>query len=202
VRSKCSAKAIITAHHQDDLIETAIINIIRGTKHQGFYALRTRDSIVRPLLHMTKQEILNYARVHNLEWREDSTNSETKYLRNRIRHAIDRDTLVATRTKVVELLEHIEKLGEEISEVADALVDYMGDFEIGRQKFASLPHIVAREVLAQYLRRRDVYFDEQTLERVTIGIKTRQNGKVIELPKSAKFIIEDNRARLQIAKGV
>src|SRR5581483_3464845 len=71
VQQKHKAKAIITAHHQDDLIETAIINILRGTGRRGLTALAQNRNVVRPLLDMSKAEIIKYAKRSNLEWRED-----------------------------------------------------------------------------------------------------------------------------------
>jgi tRNA(Ile)-lysidine synthase len=82
VADKHNAK-LITAHHSDDVVETIAINLSRGT---GWRGLAVLDSdIVRLLTGLTKQDILEYARANNLEWREDSTNADDKYLRNRIR---------------------------------------------------------------------------------------------------------------------
>ncbi|HEU4830732.1 MAG TPA: tRNA lysidine(34) synthetase TilS [Candidatus Saccharimonadales bacterium] len=74
---------LITAHHADDVIETIAINVTRGTGWRGLAVLDS--NIVRPLLDMTKNEILDYAKVQNLQWHEDSTNAGDAYLRNRIR---------------------------------------------------------------------------------------------------------------------
>ena len=92
VAEKHGAK-LVTAHHADDVIESIAINLSRGT---GWRGLAVIDSdVVRPLTDMNKSEILNYAKKHNLKWREDSTNSTNAYLRNRIRTRIadlDSDT--------------------------------------------------------------------------------------------------------------
>ncbi|MEI7539306.1 MAG: tRNA lysidine(34) synthetase TilS [Candidatus Saccharibacteria bacterium] len=82
VAKKHDAK-LITAHHADDVIETIVINLSRGT---GWRGLAVLDSdIIRPLTNLTKVEVINYANEHNLTWHEDSTNSSDVYLRNRIR---------------------------------------------------------------------------------------------------------------------
>lgn len=83
VAGKYDAK-IITAHHGDDVIETIAINLLRGTGWRGLAAMDS-ESITRPLTHVPKSEIVEYAKQHNLQWHEDSTNSNDKYLRNRIR---------------------------------------------------------------------------------------------------------------------
>ncbi len=92
VAKKHNAK-LVTAHHADDVIESIAINLSRGT---GWRGLAVLDSdVIRPLTDMDKSEILNYAKKHNLKWREDSTNSTDAYLRNRLRSKIsslDEDT--------------------------------------------------------------------------------------------------------------
>ncbi len=104
---------IITAHHQDDLVESIAINLIRGTAWRGL-AVLSSPGIVRPLLGMTKAEILDYARDNNLDWHEDSTNFDTKYLRNSLRQKcaeLDLDTkrlLLLYRNHQVVLRQQIE----------------------------------------------------------------------------------------------
>src|SRR5687768_12752801 len=83
---KYEGALIATAHHQDDVTETAIINILRGTGRRGMSSLTESDIYLRPLINLNKQEIYKYALEHRLEWVEDETNQSDKYLRNRIRH--------------------------------------------------------------------------------------------------------------------
>lgn len=91
---KYNAQYILTAHHLDDRIETWIFNFIRGTKLWGLSALSYRHEIekgtflLRPLITCTKNEILAYADENHIQYREDSTNSDTKYLRNHLRYTI------------------------------------------------------------------------------------------------------------------
>lgn len=89
---KCSYLA--TAHNANDLAETFIYNLTRGTGLTGLAgipikrALTKNCNIVRPIIDLKKQEILEYAKMRNLEWREDVTNEETQYTRNKIRHVV------------------------------------------------------------------------------------------------------------------
>ncbi len=75
---------IVTAHHQDDLLETIVMNSIRGTGWRGL-APMSRTDVVRPLIDMTKADIVRYALEHDLDWREDKTNDSPEYWRNRLR---------------------------------------------------------------------------------------------------------------------
>ena len=79
----------MTAHHLDDNIETILINIYRGKKLNPLTGIKQiNNTIVRPLLSFTKDDIVNYAKKNKLTWREDKSNFENKYLRNKIRNII------------------------------------------------------------------------------------------------------------------
>ena len=80
---------IVTAHHADDVVETFMINLSRGTGLDGLTGIPSQNgNIVRPLLPFSRTEIENYVSENNLHWREDSSNASDKYLRNKIRHHI------------------------------------------------------------------------------------------------------------------
>lgn len=80
---------ILTAHHQDDLLETILLNLTRGTGIAGLHGiLPKKDFIVRPLLFATRTAIFQFLQQRQLVWREDSSNRTSDYLRNRLRHEV------------------------------------------------------------------------------------------------------------------
>lgn len=80
---------IVLAHHLDDSIETFFLNLVRGTSLRGLRGIQVEnDKLIRPLLTFSKEEILHYAKNEGLKWREDSSNQETYYKRNLIRHEL------------------------------------------------------------------------------------------------------------------
>lgn len=80
---------IVTAHHGDDRIETAVFNTIRGADRLGMSSLKAkRGSIVRPLLPFAKAELITYASLQNLAYNEDSTNTNIDFSRNFVRHEL------------------------------------------------------------------------------------------------------------------
>ncbi|MDT0558759.1 tRNA lysidine(34) synthetase TilS [Ichthyenterobacterium sp. W332] len=80
---------ILTAHHADDNLETFLINFTRGTGLNGITGIpEINDNIVRPLLQFSREQIEDYAKGNNIKWREDSSNSSRKYLRNKLRHEV------------------------------------------------------------------------------------------------------------------
>lgn len=87
--AKYNLDYILTAHHADDNLETFLINFSRGTGIEGLTGIPVvRGNIVRPLLIFSRKEIATFARKQKIKWREDSSNAEENYLRNKIRHKI------------------------------------------------------------------------------------------------------------------
>ena len=80
---------LATAHHADDSAETFFINLLRGTGIAGLHGILPKhDNIVRPLLFATRKDIFDFAKANNIPFVEDSTNEETQFLRNKIRHRL------------------------------------------------------------------------------------------------------------------
>jgi tRNA(Ile)-lysidine synthase len=80
---------LATAHHLNDNIETIIINLLRGSGLKGMCGIPIiRDNIIRPLLKLSKKQILKFCNENNLEFVTDSTNESDDYVRNLIRHKI------------------------------------------------------------------------------------------------------------------
>jgi tRNA(Ile)-lysidine synthase len=78
---------IATAHHLNDNIETIIYNLIKGTGIRGLRGIPFRqEHIIRPLLFASREEIEAYQKENKLDFREDSSNADDKYTRNKIRH--------------------------------------------------------------------------------------------------------------------
>jgi tRNA(Ile)-lysidine synthase len=80
---------VLTAHHLDDQLETFLINFSRGTGLDGLIGIPSQnDKIIRPLLIFSRTEIETFAKENKLKWREDSSNTSDKYVRNKIRHHV------------------------------------------------------------------------------------------------------------------
>jgi tRNA(Ile)-lysidine synthase len=81
--------SIAVAHNLNDNIETLLINLTRGTGLTGLTGMKpVSNRIIRPLLFATRQDILTFRNKHKIVFREDKSNSDTKYIRNKIRHLV------------------------------------------------------------------------------------------------------------------
>ena len=87
IKNEAGYSYIVTAHHADDNIETLLMNFFRGTGLQGLTAIpQVNKDIIRPMLEIRRNEILNFAKQHHLQWVEDSSNQLSKYTRNFFRN--------------------------------------------------------------------------------------------------------------------
>lgn len=89
IRKENDLHSIATAHHLDDQLETILLNFTKGTGVNGLSGIRAKNSfIIRPLLQISKQSILQFAQENNIAFREDSSNRTDNYQRNKIRHHV------------------------------------------------------------------------------------------------------------------
>lgn len=191
-QAKKHTAIVVTAHHKDDLVETIAINIYRGTGWRGL-AVLGNNSIFRPLLTLTKNDIYEYALKNNLEWVEDSTNRQDIYLRNRMR-AVLSHLSQSSKDRLEGLWSEQKKLRDEI----DSEVKTLLHKPYSRYFFTSIEPLVAVELLRQALLvdTGKVLMRPQ-LERALLAIKTAkptstfQAGEGISLQFSANtFIVQ------------
>lgn len=174
IREGLEADAIITAHHQDDVLETAIINMLRGTGSRGLSALRSTSQLVRPLLTVPKEQVIAYARAHGLRWREDSTNTDDRYVRNYIRRHLVPRMSALDRQRLLHQIETSRRLHADIER---ELAPHIAGSELDRQWFRQLPYGVSAEAMAAWLRRHRVDFNRKAVHRLTVFAKAAQPGK-------------------------
>lgn len=90
VHRNYGAAAVVLAHHADDQAETVLMRLLRGSGTTGLSGMAYRNlrGYLRPLLEISRSEIEQYLHARGVSWREDASNSDTAYLRNRIRHQL------------------------------------------------------------------------------------------------------------------
>jgi len=89
IKNKYQGNWVVTAHHRDDLLETFLLRLLRGTGLNGINTLNDcQGDYLRPLLKYYKEQLRIYARNKNLFYFEDRTNHDTRFLRNKIRHQL------------------------------------------------------------------------------------------------------------------
>lgn len=164
---------LVVAHHQDDVLETIIINLLRGTGWRGLSSLRSTEQTLRPLIKASKQEILGYASKHNLKWREDSTNKDTTYLRNYVRLKILPHFSEKNREKLMKLhynqLVIFDKINTESKRLLDA-------WRLPQGRYNRYPFIMADEAVAMELLKSELGATQPQVKMALLAIKTAKPG--------------------------
>ena len=130
MRTAHDAAAIVTAHHANDRLETAMWHAIRGSGRHGLTSLREQQSdIVRPLMQFRRGDILTYAQQRDLEWDEDPSNANTDFTRNLIRHELlgkvpEWDPHY--HQNLSDWLDHLQRLNDHADDLLAQLLDQVG----------------------------------------------------------------------------
>jgi tRNA(Ile)-lysidine synthase len=196
-------RTILLAHHADDLVETFLINLFRGTGSAGLAAMRevsTRSiadvelTIARPLLGIWRRDIDKYVRKHRLPFREDASNKSLNALRNRIRHRlIPHFEKIAGRNIRPAIWRAAAIAGEEEDWIEKQLPD-SADARFPVARIRSLPVALQRRTILRWLRAQEVSgitFD--VIERVRC--LASQNATVAKVNLS-----QDHHARRRAGK--
>lgn len=197
VRRATNARAIVTAHHQDDLLETAILQLLRGGGRRGWTALKSHPTLARPLLVTNKKALQDYAQANSLVWHEDSTNLDTRYLRNFVRHNILAKMTEPQKQQLLTHIQNLRGLNRQIDDILNTQLHLQpARGTLDRHWFINLPHRVATEVMAAWLRARGVtQIDKKLIERLTIAAKTYHTGQLADVNKQWRMVVgQDNLA--------
>jgi tRNA(Ile)-lysidine synthase len=183
---------LVTAHHADDVIETIAINLMRGT---GWRGLAVLDSDVRRLLTgLTKLEILEYAKHNKLTWREDSTNADDKYLRNKIRRKTMRME-DGERRELLALWADQKRIKKLVKEEAGRLV---GEGPVyNRYFFIHINEASAMECLRHIVGSR---LTNPQLIKTWHAIKTAQPGKTFDAGGGVKIKFTTRNFTVELVK--
>jgi tRNA(Ile)-lysidine synthase len=163
VRRETGAVAIAVAHTRDDQAETLLLHLLRGSGATGLGGMRPRvGSVVRPLLGLSRQEVMAHLRERGLAWREDPTNADPGLLRNRVRHELlpylearfnPRLRSVLARTAGL-LADEAAYLGADAEALLDRIARADGDaLVLESSGLAHAPAAVARVAIRQALAR-------------------------------------------------
>lgn len=193
VREVLGYDYIAVAHHRDDQAETILFQMLRGSAVRGLGGMRVvRGNIIRPLLCISKEEILQVLQEKGIVFCEDCTNEETIYRRNKIRKEVF-PLLQQVQERAVE---HLAWLGEEMQEVIayldqqtekyyQRIVQKEGDcLKVQESAFLAIPAVIQKELILKMLeslagQRKDIGSVHVMQLRKLFGGET---GKKLDLP--------------------
>ncbi len=185
---------IAVAHHADDRVETFFINLLRGSGITGLKGIPVKyGQVIRPLLFAEREDIEKYAYEHEVTYREDSSNREDKYLRNKIRQQIlprlkemtdnYKQTVVASLNRLEEADTLLQQL---LEEKFSGLVKHEENMFLIRLVDLMKPE--SPEVWIYYLLRR-FDFNRDTTDKITTAVINGQTGSVFH-SSSYKLLVD------------
>lgn len=199
LREKYDAVAVATAHHQDDLLETVVLNLQRGTGWRGLCSLRETATRKRPMLIMSKASIVSYAIERGLVWREDSTNDDLRYTRNYIRHGVMPRLNREARLRLIKLYNAQLQLRHEIEEGVAKLRDEVEDERgLSRYWLIMLPDVVALELLRAVS---DSELLAPQLQQLLLFAKTARIGAILEAGGGVEVRVTATRLIVSTSRG-
>lgn len=191
------AKFLVTAHHGDDLMETILMRIVRGSTLKGYSGFeRTIDKgsykIIRPLITVTKDEILDYAKNNKIEYRTDQSNFKDVYTRNRYRKYVlpffkNEDEHVHNKfLKFSEtLLEYNAFIDKQMNNVIKKVVKQN---TINLEEFKKIDHILQVKIIYNMLEK--IYNDDLIIisdahvDLIFHLLKSSKNNAEVHLPNN------------------
>ena len=205
---KYNSNILFTAHHGDDQIETILMRLTRGSSLKGYAGIERSSNdrgyiVARPLLSLTKKEILDYLDNRKIWYANDKTNNDLKYTRNRYRKKIlpelkEENTNV--HNKFNEFSEKLLLADKYIKKVADnCYKDFVDGLDINILEFNKLDRIIKIYILERYLK--EIYLENissiNNKHIDSIINKLSQNKNMIfDLPNNKKAIIEYNNFKV------
>jgi len=196
--------AIATGHTADDQVETILYRLASSPSRRALLGMKPVDGrLLRPLLGVTRAETTAYCEQRGLEWREDPTNEESSFARNRIRHGLAKGLAEVHPAAAANVLRTAELLREE-AEVLDDLVaaelDGSGDAPrgaIAHERLVELPPALRRLVvqeLADAAAGRPVAGAARHAEEVAA---LRRGGSMIDLGSGVRAVLESGIIRAE-----
>jgi tRNA(Ile)-lysidine synthase len=206
IREENNFDYIATAHHKNDVAETMLINLSKGTGLAGLHGIKAKnDKIIRPLLGFTRKEIEGFIKKNKFDYREDKSNADTKYIRNKIRHKVIPElekinpSLIETLCQEgQQFLELEEIISQKIEEVKKECVLIDNDLvKINIEKLKSLSPL---KTYIYYLIK-DFGFNITDVSDIINGLED-QSGKVYyadkyQLLKDRKYLIISSKTEMK-----
>lgn len=202
---------LVTAHHKDDLLETWLLKMIRGTGPESLENFKFwNGKVLRPLLGFTKQELQTYTQTEGLTWLEDPTNQSNDYLRNWLRNEWLRSLAEKVPGSLANLTNSLQRLMDEIhnnDEVIAINYDYSKDNSstkayFGRTEFLELSHSDQFKTLAKALKgigQRE--FSQGQLEEIIKRLDKNQKDIIFSVA-GVNWFINAQQVMLELVKLV
>lgn len=179
---------IVLGHHSDDQVETFFLNLARGGGMMGLSAMLPKHGqYLRPFLKFTKEEILDYARKHQLKWREDLSNAKNEYNRNKLRNVI------------------LPELEKEIPSLRQSVLTLVDAFQMTQQELETAVKELVRKIEYEHVLLLEEYSALGEFERIELlrqldlsSSVAEELNKLTDAEKGKRIQLNDSRFQMII----
>ncbi len=186
------AQYIATGHHLNDMAETILLALARGTGIDGLTGIpQKREYIIRPLLKFTRREIQNYARSRELQWVEDESNQDQAIQRNFVRHSIIdpwNQSDAHLLDGLAQTAENLHQIQEAVDYFLDQLIaelkidDHQEEYRLARRRLLSLPPIMPILLIKRLCGAGDHPWRSHRYSSLATFLQQSRTGQFAELP--------------------
>ncbi len=207
--NKYSANILLTAHHGDDLIETILMRLTRGSSLNGYIGIKeiiykNNYKLYRPLLNWSKEDIINYNQANNIPYRLDKSNNDLFYTRNRYRHNILpvlKEENYDVHKKFLEFSKELTDAFELIESITNKEFQKIyKDNELNIENINNHPKIIIQKLIEKYLK--EIYKDDiKLINKTHVNLLkemiVKNKNEEIHLPSNIKIEKEYNKLKLK-----
>lgn len=194
IRNEYNAQCIAVGHTRDDQAEEVLLRLIRGSGSAGLGGMAyKRDYIIRPLLQQSKIELRHYLKAHSLAYCEDSSNKDTRFLRNRIRHhllpSLKRDYNSSMEQTLIQTASILHEENRLLEDITDAVFQRV--CTTGREKLTLALAKFAQEHIA---------IQRRIVEKICWQMSAKPSFKQISALQN--LLHSPNSSEIHLARGL
>lgn len=217
--NKYKYEYLVTAHTKNDLAETFLLNLFRGSGLHGLTSIPVRRKVaknsfvVRPLLHFAKAELIDYAKLRQLQWREDKTNEDIIFTRNKIRNILIPEIIENYNPNFINTIERtasiVKSTNQFVTDYTESnfkkifITSTQNFVEINAQYLSSYQEIIQNELVRKTLSKYFTFHNAayEITERIVgltnkdVGTKIEIASGLIAIKERGKIVIEKERKK-------
>ena len=194
---KFNSKIILTAHNANDNAETIYYRMQKGTGITGLEGIRENRGIYyRPLLTSYRNDIENYCKCNNLKPNNDSSNTDTKYARNKIRHKIFPE-IKKVIPNIEECLNNLAISAKEANQIINQHIKPLEEYNTN--EFMTLTEAYQNAIIHNFYREQNLDYDKKTILKIANFIKSNcdsKSGKTISLTTNKWLFVNNKKIEL------
>jgi len=198
---------ILTAHHLDDLLESILIKLTRGSNLLGYAGMqyiyeKNHIHYVKPFLYTSKETLLDYVKQEKIPFMQDESNEENAYLRNRYRHAV----VPIMKQENSQLLESVKQYHEQVSDafhfIRNTSITYIKDGFIYLDVYKTLDKSIQQDIIAYLLEKNMIDTTYEKIIDITQMLQSNAPNQSYRLNDKYVFIKAYDKANIEVFKSI